>query len=91
MSSEPILAVNSVDPSSSSFITNGRPSTVVRKFGRLSAFVDGWSLSRRDHSPEAKSTMIIPFGPFLEESLIYAIPLVFLYLPTTMIVLLAYR
>ena len=39
-----------------------------------SAFVEGWSLSRRQLSPVPKSTTMIPFAPFRAESVMNATP-----------------
>ena len=38
------------------------------------ALVDGWSCSRRQEAPLARSTTMIPFGPEAAESVMYATP-----------------
>ena len=53
---------------------NGRPSTTGRNDVSGSALVDGWSCSRRQEAPLARSTTMIPFGPESAESVMYATP-----------------
>ncbi len=50
----------------------GRPSTRASIAG--SALVVGWSCSRRQLRPEARSTTMIPLGPLSDESVRKAYP-----------------
>ncbi len=52
----------------------GRPSTTGRNVASGSALVEGWSCSRRQDAPLARSTTMIPFGPESDESVMYATP-----------------
>ena len=53
---------------------NSTPSMIIRRFGRVSALVLGCSCSRRQLSPVARSTTMIPLGPWSEESVMNAAP-----------------
>jgi hypothetical protein len=52
----------------------GRPSTIGRKAGAFSALVEGWSCRRRQLSPVARSTTMMPFGPLSALSVMNATP-----------------
>ena len=64
MPSDPIVRCVGLPPGSR--FVSGRPSTFGRKC--LSAFVDGWSCSRRRLFPLSRSTTMMPFGPSPDES-----------------------
>lgn len=67
MPSAPIV-IGCRSPSGSSCSTNGRPSTIGTNAGGCSAVVEGWSRSARHDSPDARSTTMIAFSPWSEES-----------------------